>query len=200
MIYLLRHGETLFNRDGRYQGQSDSALTGNGRAQARAVGLLLHGLLGAGPQPRLWVSPLGRAQETARIVAACFLPPLQPRTETGLMEVGMGAWDGLTRAEIALRWPEARRGRPRRQWIFHGPGGEGLEAVTARMAAVLDAARRVDAPVILLSHAMSGRVLRALHAGRPVEDVLPEDAPQDAVFALEPGGTIRRVPALPAEG
>lgn len=190
-VYLLRHGETVFNAEGRYQGQADSPLTAQGRRQAEAVGALLAARLTEGPL-RLVASPLPRALATAEIVArACAdRPGGTPVVERDgrLMEVAMGAWDGLTRAEITARWPDARKGLPRRAWVFHGPGGERAEAVLARLSAAT--ADLDDRPTILVSHAMTGRLIRGLHAGLSMAEALALDAPQDAAFLLHPGGGI----------
>ena len=68
VIYLCRHGQTVFNQSRRYQGQVDSPLTALGRAQASAMGRRLAGLVGA--DVTVWASPLGRAQETLALILA----------------------------------------------------------------------------------------------------------------------------------
>lgn len=198
MIYLIRHGQTEFNAAGRYQGQSDSGLTDIGRAQAVAIAGTLAPLL-AGQGLRVVASPLGRAAETAaRVVAglaAAGVAVGPVEHDPRLMEVGMGAWDGLTRAEIALRWPEARKGRGRIAWMFHGPGGESQAEVVARLAAALSQLPVPGRPTLAVSHGVVGRILRGLHAGMPVAEALTLDAPQNEIFALAPGGGISRIPA-----
>jgi broad specificity phosphatase PhoE len=69
ILYLVRHGKTAWNREGRIQGHLDSPLTARGIAQARRAGTRLQELLGG---PHRWVlrfSPLGRARHTAAIIA-----------------------------------------------------------------------------------------------------------------------------------
>ena len=107
MIYLVRHGQAAFNAVGRYQGQVDSALTMLGQAQARLVGVRLAGLVGLAAL-RIYASPLGRAQETARIIAAALPGGREITLEARLMEVGMGAWDGRTDFEIEAEYPGGR--------------------------------------------------------------------------------------------
>ncbi len=192
-IYLLRHGETVFNREGRYQGQLDSPLTPLGERQAHGVAGAVSDHLGQTPV-RILTSPLARAFRTAEILSAALPGTPLPEPEDRLKEVGMGAWDGLTRAEIADRWPDARRGRSTREWMFHGPGGESLEDLAARLGNLLDDIRsRPDHTWALVSHAVTGRILRALHAGEAFLDALKHDAPQDAAFRLAPGGTIEMI-------
>ena len=192
VLYLVRHGETAFNREGRYQGQMDSALTDLGVAQARAVGRLLARHLKKS-SPRVLCSPLGRAQKTAEIICAALHTSPTPEPEPRLKEVGMGAWDGMTRAEITARWPDARRGRSTREWMFHGPGGETIEDLSERLFDLLTELRDSEQTCLLVSHAVSGRIIRALHGQIPVLDALKLDAPQDAAFRLLPWGSIEMI-------
>ncbi len=192
-IYLLRHGETVFNREGRYQGQLDSPLTPLGERQARVVAEALSERLGQTPVTIL-SSPLGRALRTAEILSTALPGNPMPEPDERLKEVGMGEWDGLTRAEIADRWPDARRGRSTREWMFHGPGGESLEDLATRLGDLLDEIKaRPNQSWALVTHAVSGRILRALHSGEHFLDVLKQDAPQDAAFLLAPDGGIEMI-------
>ncbi len=190
MIYLLRHGQTEFNRDGRYQGQSDSPLTDLGRRQATAFGALLAEQV---QDARIFSSPLQRAVSTARLIAQA-LPGARVILDDRLRELSMGHCDGMTRAEIAARWPDVRRGHPPRQWMFHTPGGERLDEVTARLASVLAVVAATKGDVILVSHAVTGRLLRGLHASLALSEALQLDAPQDVVYRLL---SDQRVDALP---
>jgi broad specificity phosphatase PhoE len=100
-IYLARHGETEWNRQGRWQGHSDTELNDFGRAQARALAEALAGLR----LERVCASDLARARETAVIVAnALGLGPV--RVDAGLRERCFGVFEGLTGEECSLRHPE----------------------------------------------------------------------------------------------
>ena len=134
MIYLVRHGRTEFNAEGRFQGHCDSPLTPVGLAQAARYGELLARLV---PDPTGWTlvaSPLGRAVATARIIAAAvgFAPdfPRDPR----IAEIGMGGWDGLTDQEIEMTSPGARQGTTRFNFFFRAPDGEGYGPFVASTA------------------------------------------------------------------
>ena len=96
-VWLVRHAESTWNAQGRWQGQADPPLSARGRDQAAR---LAEGLRGEGIE-RLVVSDLARAAETARIVGAAL--GLEPRPEPRLRELDAGAWSGLTRAEIEAR-------------------------------------------------------------------------------------------------
>lgn len=194
MIYLLRHGETEFNRLGRYQGRADSPLTGLGQAQARAFGTRLAEHVSA---PVIWTSPLPRAQETTRLLCAA-LPGAPVQIDERLQEISFGQWDGMTRAEIAEGWPDARRAHPKRQWMFHAPGGEGLQPLLARLGDVLASAAEDGRDIVLVSHGITGRLMRGLHAGLPLPEALLLEARQDLIWRLEPGGTITALPPTEA--
>src|SRR5690348_15738685 len=97
-IYLLRHGETEWNKDGRLQGQRNSSLTPTGRQQAEQLGRLLAARLGHQRLP-LHVSPLDRARETASIIRQYVAGP-EPIVDPRLQEMTLGQWEGLTRSEV----------------------------------------------------------------------------------------------------
>ena len=186
MIYLIRHGRTEFNAEGRFQGHCDSPLTPLGLAQAAANGELIKSLIGDPSGWRLESSPLGRAMHTARIIAdAAGLAP--PVPDDRLREVGLGSWDGLTEEDISIAWPDAAKGATRYDIFFRSPDGEGLEALSARLKSWLDEALRDGRPRIAVSHGVAGRVLRGLYAGMDQQSMLKLPAPQDVVFRLADG-------------
>jgi len=188
MIYLVRHGETEFNRERRLQGHVDSPLTDLGRRQAEAVGTQLKSLIGAERGWRILASPLGRTRRTAEILAARIglaTVEIEPR----LIELSWGDWDGRLRADLAAACPAFARSN----WAFHAPTGESYAAMCARLSGWLaDLPPEPERRIIAVSHGVTGRVLRGVYAGLPVEAVMSHDAPQDAVFQLS-GGAIRRI-------
>lgn len=189
MIYLLRHGETVFNAAGRYQGGCDSPLTERGRRQAAACAAIL---AAEAPGAEIRVSPLGRAMATAEILRSA-LPEAPWRIDPRLREVSMGRWDGLTRAEIEAGWPGLRKRHPGGQWMFVAPGGEDAAAFRARLAAALEEAGRAGRDVILVGHGVAGRILRGLHAGLDLAAALRLESPQGEVYRLDPGGAVTTI-------
>ncbi len=109
MILLVRHGESIWNAEHRWQGQADPPLSSRGEEQARRAAATVADL---GPFTLVAASPLRRARRTAELL--CPVVP-EPLPLPGLMERAAGAWTGLTHAEIDRRWPGARVGtwRPR---------------------------------------------------------------------------------------
>lgn len=194
MIYLVRHGETEFNRERRLQGHVDSPLTELGRRQAEAVGAQLASLIGAEPGWRILASPLGRTRRTAEIIAA-RIGVAEIEIEPRLIELSWGEWDGRLRAELAAACPAFGRSN----WAFHAPTGESYAAMCRRLSDWLaELPPERQRRIIAVSHGVTGRVLRGVYAGLPMETLMTHDAPQDAAFQLA-GGAIRRIEcALPA--
>ena len=193
MIYLVRHGQTEFNRDNRFQGHRDSPLTALGADQAGRIGDLLRGLLADLAGVVLISSPLGRALQTARIIRGRLGLPSEALIEPRLIEITVGAWEGLTRDEILAEHPNPSPGM-----LFEAPGGETYDQAAERLSSWLaeidesDGLRRV-----VVSHGVTGRVLRGLYAGLPKTEVLTLSTPQDAVFRLA-DGRIERIDYAPA--
>ncbi len=196
-LYLLRHGETEFNVEGRYQGQRDSPLTPRGRDQARRHGALLKTLI---VEPEAWrvvASPLGRAMATARIVCAALgLPEDAIETDARLKEMAFGEWEGLTPAEIQARHPEAWAARCADRWHHLRPGGESYALLAARVGAFL---RDAQGDAIVVGHGGAGRVLRGLYGRLSEDQIVALDEPQDAIFRLTQG-TVARIDHDEVEG
>ena len=130
-IYLVRHGETLWNVEGRIQGHGDSPLTDAGRAQAQQVAHALARM----PLQAIYTSDLTRAAETGDAIAAPHA--LTPRRDPRLREVFFGVWEGLLLEQITEGWPREAAAWRTDSLHHRPPGGETLEAVQARIAASL---------------------------------------------------------------
>jgi len=198
-ILLVRHGETEGNLQRRYQGGSDSPLTERGVAQAHAIGHLLATLPYAA-SARIAASPLGRARRTAEILRGYLGAAPELHIDDRLREISIGAWDGLTYREIAIRSPGIFDGDGRHEWYFRAPGGEAYQPFAARVGEWLSEA--ADARfLIVVTHGIVSRFLRGLYAGLPREVALTLPVPQDKIFRLS-GGTIEviAVPDHSADG
>ena len=147
-LVLLRHGESVFIAEDRFQGRAESPLSLLGRRQAALAGSRLSQPLRSpalpippGPALEIAHSPLQRATETAAAVAHAFanagggIVPLRP--DMGLAEIGQGEWEGLPRADVASRYGDmlaAWRHQPTRRLA---PGGERLVDVDVRVRSAL---------------------------------------------------------------
>jgi probable phosphoglycerate mutase len=189
-IFLVRHGETEWNRDRRYQGWSDSPLTRRGVAQAEAIGRCLGALAGT-DGAEIIASPLGRARRTAEIIAECLGRSEPIRFDERLREISLGSWDGIDRRAIVLRAPELFAAEDGRwEWYFRTPDGETYEGFAGRVAAWL--AELDERPVIAVCHGVVTRVMRGLYGGLPRGEALRLAVPQDRIFRLA-GGIIDEI-------
>jgi broad specificity phosphatase PhoE len=152
-ILLVRHGETDWNAESRWQGQVDTPLNVRGRQQARRLARRL----AAVAFEAVYSSDLRRARETAEIVA--FSRGMPVYTEPGLREIDVGSWAGLTAAQVAERFPDGEQ-----------PGAETLAAFRARVLDALTAiARRHDgATVLVVAHGGCVRTLQRHLLGEPL--------------------------------
>jgi broad specificity phosphatase PhoE len=181
-IYLIRHGETEWNRIGRMQGVLDSSLTEKGRVQTAQVGQILLHKLGARPITRFISSPLGRALQTAEIISNALDIPF--KTDPRLMEISLGDWNGYTYPEILKNWRESLFNTNDDNWHFHSPTGENYDAVKGRVSSWLS---EVHHDTIAVAHGVSGKVLRGVYAGMNQDETLAQAEPQDAVYRLHDG-------------
>ncbi|PWU25631.1 MAG: hypothetical protein C5B48_00265 [Candidatus Rokuibacteriota bacterium] len=154
-LVVVRHAETDWNRQHRYQGWRDTLLSEVGRAQAEAAGRLL------APEPltAVWSSPLVRATETAAAIAGPQRLPV--REDAAFKEMGFGEWEGLTRDEVRTRFPAQYRAWADTPHLVVPPGGETLSDVRTRVLAGLERMRQVhDGQMIcLVAHGVTIRVL-----------------------------------------
>lgn len=144
-IILIRHGETTWNLEGRYQGQVDTPLSPRGIEQGRKAAAALRDI----PLDVCIASPLSRAQDTCRFAAELHgLPVL---TDARLTEIAHGRWEGVHAEDIEREYPEEFH-----LWHTHPekvqmPGGENLDDVRRRARAAFDdIARRCDGKTVLV--------------------------------------------------
>ena len=152
-ILLARHGETDWNREGRFQGWADPPLNSTGRAQSVDLSVALM----AEELAAVYSSPLGRALETADALAASR--GLEPVTVDALREVDVGSWSGLTRSEIETRFPEQYA-----RWLDYGQGWEDGETYE-------EMAERVITALLQLAAAHDGQRILAVTHGGPIRAV-----------------------------
>jgi len=152
---LLRHAETAWNRERRYQGWTDTGLSDAGRGQAQAAGRALADT----PLQAVYASPLRRAQETAAVIAAPHRLPV--RVAEAFKEMGFGRWEGLTVDEARAQDPALYRAWLETPALAGPPEGERLEEVKRRVLAGLEVLRTEhdEQRVCLVAHGITARVL-----------------------------------------
>ncbi len=135
-LWLVRHGESTWNAEGRLQGRADPPLTDLGREQARRAGQRL----AAFQIQALYCSPQQRALETAQIIGA--LLDLEPRSDVRLQEYDIGEATGHNWEGFLERWPHLREmARQGRRISGHIPGGEEIAAFHERVLGVMEGIR-----------------------------------------------------------
>jgi probable phosphoglycerate mutase len=145
-FFFLRHGETDWNANGLSQGQVEVPLNANGREQARRSGKKLagHGIA------TIVCSPLGRAQETARIVASILKVPFS--TEADLREASFGDQEGRLMGPWYDDWVSG---------TYTPAGGETFIALRTRVVSALNLALTQPAPLLIIAHGAMFRAVRA---------------------------------------
>lgn len=183
MIFLVRHGETEWNSAGRYQGAMDSPLTPRGRAQALSVArALVSELTDPPPRLRAYVSPLGRARETAAIIGQSV--PIEIQLEPRIAEISLGTWDGMSMYEIEMEFPESLSGTNSQDWYFRSPDGESFDAAFARVSGWLG---DITSPALVVTHGLTSRFIRGIYEGLSKRDMLQLAVPQDGFYRMSVG-------------
>jgi broad specificity phosphatase PhoE len=160
-LVLVRHGVTDWNREGRFQGHRDPGLSESGKHEAdlTAARLVSDGRL---LPSRVVSSSLGRALATAAPIASALGADVEP--DDRLIEIGQGDWEGRTHAELEAVDSERYHAWRRATGIRQPPGGEPIEAATARVRGFLEelASTDGDGTVCLVSHGGTLRILAHL--------------------------------------
>jgi broad specificity phosphatase PhoE len=161
-LCLIRHGETTWNRLGRWQGHADPDLTEEGLAQADALAAALAAEHALRPWTRLFSSDLARARKTAAPLADRLGLPLS--VDARLRELDVGRWSGLTRGEIEARDAELLLAFERGEPGVRPGGGETRIEIRERSHAFLCeiTAREAGGRILVVTHL---GVIRALVPG-----------------------------------
>ncbi|MEY8882766.1 histidine phosphatase family protein [Donghicola sp. XS_ASV15] len=181
-LYILRHGETVANTEGRMQGASDSPLTSKGKAQARTMAELLHQEGLSAEQIDLFSSPQGRAMQTAAPIGQRLGCEVQP--DPRIAEIGMGQWAGLLLSEIAERWPAQTPNETALDFYARVPEGESFESLWARTGDFLRGLRR---PAVIVTHGFTSRFLRTQVMGHSIDELARAPDGQGVIFAFRAG-------------
>jgi probable phosphoglycerate mutase len=154
-IYLVRHGQTAWNKEEVFRGRTDIPLNETGLREAGLAGEYFKGL----ELHAIYSSPLTRAFQTAQQIARFH--PLEVRPLDGLIDMSFGSWEGRSLREV-----EERDEAHFRQWreqphLVKIPGGETLDEVRARAVAALGEAigEHPEKTIVLVSHRVINKVL-----------------------------------------
>ncbi len=175
-LYILRHGETVWNAENRMQGELNSPLTPNGLQQAARQARIL-----ATRDLRGFVfltSPQGRAFQTAGIALAGIADHI--RTDDRLREIGTGDWSGRLRSELPM--PTGKN--PFMAQYEMAPNGEGFVRLKARCRAFL---ADLSGPAVLVTHGITSSVIRGLVVGEKAHALPAGLGGQGCVYHLKDG-------------
>ncbi|EMN7142337.1 histidine phosphatase family protein [Vibrio parahaemolyticus] len=186
-IFVLRHGETEFNADKKLQGHCNSSLTSKGSDQARRVGTTLKQYVENRPF-RVYSSTLGRALQTSKIVCEELNYSYENlNKEPRLKEFSLGEWEQRTIPSLEQEIPNLLA---QNDWYLQAPNCETYESVRERLSSWLSDVAH-DEDIVVVSHGLTGIVLRGLLLGMDYTQVWQQDLPQDAFFIIEDGRITR---------
>ena len=166
-FFLIRHGETDWNREGRLQGQRDIPLNAVGRDQADGAGRILRDVLAAQDRDpsrlRFTASPLGRTRDTMeRVRNAVGVPPTDYRLDDRLKELAFGDWEGRSWTELKAAARPLVRARNLDKWSFVPPGGESYAGLKLRLRPWVETLAEGE---VVVAHGGVARVLLHMLAG-----------------------------------
>ncbi|ADU97305.1 alpha-ribazole phosphatase [Thermovibrio ammonificans] len=155
-IILVRHGKTVWNAEGRYQGKMDIPLNEEGKEQARRVGEALKGF----PVKAVYSSPLSRCRDTAAEIAKHH--NLEVQVKEGFKEIDHGEWEGLLASEVEKKYPELLKLWRTRPAEVKMPGGESLRDVYDRAVKAFNevvSSHSDEDLIVIVGHDATNKVL-----------------------------------------
>lgn len=185
-LYFIRHGETDWNAQLRYQGQTDVPLNAKGRGQARRNGEVLKEQIKDFSHLDFVSSPLRRTRDTMEIMRESLaLDPKGYRVDHRLIELSYGIWEGHLLSDLTKIDTEGVKARAQDPFNSYPHGGESYANLRVR---TLEWLQTVSRDTVIVSHGGVSRCLRGLLLEVP-EDKVPElESPQDKILILKKGG------------
>ncbi|RWM24170.1 MAG: histidine phosphatase family protein [Mesorhizobium sp.] len=185
LVYIARHGQTVWNAESRLQGQADTDLNPLGREQATRNGHRLAEFVHNPEDFDFVASPMRRTRETMeRIRMAMGLDPQAYRTDPRLVEMSFGDWQGFTFPELEARHLGSGRERRLDKWNFLPPG-EGAESYQMLLERVKPWFDALDRPTVCVTHGGVVRALFRMVLGMPEKEAANLNVPQDRLLRLE---------------
>lgn len=186
-LYFIRHGETDWNAEQRYQGQHDIPLNDRGREQARRNGEALATELDGQAIAALdfVASPLQRTHETMSIIRSALKLPMDGvRFDDRLREMSYGHWEGQLAMDLPRIDPEGLAARAADAWHWQPRGGESYATLAVRVGAWIST---IERDTVAVSHGGVSRVLRHLVLGVDRREVPRLEVPQDRIILIRDG-------------
>ena len=187
-IYIVRHGVTDYNLQGKVQGPLNYPLNGEGRTQAINAAAILGKVF---PVPEaVYASPLARARETADIIRKQLNVPLV--TTSLLREISQGAWNGQSHADLRKIYPAERKLWEEKPWEFTPPEGESVLDVQKRLDIFLEGILLQDfqGSMIVVTHEIAGAVLATMLNRLPIQKMPDFYQKNGGVMKIQLDGSI----------
>lgn len=186
-IYLIRHGETVWNRAARLQGHKDTPLTLKGIKQARSLGFALRKVLKNKTPSFFYSSPIGRAKQTASIISDIIdFDVERMEYKSSLKEITFGDWDGLNMQEILTQYKTSWEKRKSDRWNTSPPNGESFQEAKKRITPILNEIA-IQQDVVIVSHGSLNKIIRGCWCSLSDVETLALDEPQDGFYCLANG-------------
>ncbi|MCV6824625.1 MULTISPECIES: histidine phosphatase family protein [Halocynthiibacter] len=182
-LFILRHGQTEWNLAGRLQGSLDSPLTSQGIQQAETQSRLLTAVFQEFAQVDVFVSPLGRAQQTAKIALAPH--GIDAIVDARLAEVDAGDFQRKTHKDIEKEWPDiVERCADDFSFYLNAPNGEGEAQLRGRCLSFLNSLTK---PSVLITHGITSTMLRGLACNLSFLEMRALPHTQGCIFRISGG-------------
>ena len=183
-IYLIRHGETQWNLEGRYQGQKDSPLTKKGREQARLNALKLQKKIESFDEVKIFSSPLGRAKNSAFIICdELNIDRDKIIFDKRIEEFDYGIFEGELKEFCQTEFAIEFNAREADKWWYQIEGGDSYEIVTKRLNHWLNEVKD-EKVIVMIAHEMINRALRGLYLNLEHNETLKLHQSNDLVLLL----------------
>ena len=184
-IILIRHGQTKWNVEGRYQGRLNSDLTKKGKEQAQANALKIANVLNLKEPFKIFSSPLGRAKESCHIICDTLgVDRKEVIFDERISEFNYGIFEGKTKVECKEKYPQILADREANKWSYQIENGESYMLVTDRLKSWLESVKD-EKTVVMVAHEMVNRALRGLYCSLDSDSMLLLRQANDVVVKLE---------------
>jgi probable phosphoglycerate mutase len=184
-IILVRHGETLWNREGRYQGRLNSPLTQKGVQQAKSNAKKIKSKIEEFSDIKIFSSPLGRAKDTAYIICdEIGVDREKIIFDNRVIEFDYGIFEGQKKEDVVKL--KEFRDREANKWDYKIENGESYDLVQRRVKSFLDDIKD-EKLIIVVAHEMVNRTIRGLYCNYTKNETLKLRQPNSVVLYLEDG-------------
>ncbi len=172
MLYLLRHGETEYNVEGKYQGKLDSPLTPKGKQQAKENAFKLQNSINDFNSVVIYSSPQKRAKESAFIMVDNLgISRDKIIFDKRLREINYGIFESQTKEYCKQHYPNILKAREDNKWFYKIEGGESYQEATIRVQNWMKTLDKFKI-IIVITHEMINRVIRKEYQNLSIESAL----------------------------